>query len=86
MKTELFPKECSFTKWYPKLSKVALDAEILPLPEEVSKYLELDAFILPAEAISNGKSSNSEWSDGSAVVEDDQDVCLLFNFSYSCKI
>ena len=76
MKTEYFPKECSFTKWYPKLSKNALKAEIIPLPDEVCKYLELDAFILPAEAISNGTSFNSEWSDGSAVVEDDLEVFI----------
>lgn len=75
MKTEYFPKECSFTKWYPKLNKIALKAEILPLPEEVCKYLVLDAFILPVEAISNGTSCNSEWSDGSAVVDNDQEVC-----------
>ncbi|XP_001599958.1 cell division cycle protein 123 homolog [Nasonia vitripennis] len=73
MKTENSQVQCSFCNWYPLFSKNALEAVTLPLPVEVCKYLEHDAFLLPVEATSSGLPSNSEWSDGSAVNHDESD-------------
>lgn len=61
--------ECSFCSWYPKFTKEALESVILPIPEDVLKYLEHDAFLLPVEA-TNDTICNSEWADGSPVVNE----------------
>ena len=61
--------ECSFSTWYPYFSKDSLEAIILPLPDDILKYLEQDAFILPAEATKNIE-YNTEWSDGSTMNSD----------------
>ncbi|XP_012277291.1 cell division cycle protein 123 homolog [Orussus abietinus] len=61
--------KCSFSTWYPQFVKNSLEAVVLPIPEDVSKYLEEDAFLLPVEATSN-VSGVSEWADGSPVEGD----------------
>lgn len=97
MKLENTQVECSFCKWYPLFSKNALEGVILPVPEEVCKYLEHDAFLLPLEATTNGVTCNSEWSDGSAVNDESEEVnpiiylisnlaLNIFNSSLWCKI
>ena len=58
--------ECSFTAWYPQFLKESLEAISLPISNEIFKYLEHDAFVLPVEATKNIE-CNSEWSDGSSV-------------------
>ncbi|XP_011502242.1 PREDICTED: cell division cycle protein 123 homolog [Ceratosolen solmsi marchali] len=73
MKTESLQAMCSFCQWYPLFSKNALEAIVLPVPKNVCDYLEHDAFILPSEATSKITYSNSEWSDGSAVNELEED-------------
>lgn len=65
--------ECSFTAWYPHFSKDSLEAIILPLPDEILKYLEHDAFVLPVEATKNVECT-AEWSDGSTVYPDSSEV------------
>lgn len=62
--------ECSFASWYPQFRKDSLTATILDIPEEVLKYLEHDAFILPIEATNSGL-QNSEWLDGSPVINEE---------------
>ncbi|KAK0096980.1 hypothetical protein PV326_003700 [Microctonus aethiopoides] len=61
--------ECSISSWYPEFSKDALDTIILPLSDDILKYLEHDAFILPVEA-TNNKNCESEWADGLPVNHD----------------
>lgn len=74
--------ECSVCTWYPKFAKVSVESRILRIPEEVSKYLEHDAFVLPSEAVGEGV-GNGEWTDGSAV--DDSGVRYFFQiFRYCC--
>ena len=77
MKAKNILLECSFTKWYPKFSKNTLEATFLPLPDEICKYLEDDDFVLPVEATNAKITCNSEWSDGSAVLDNDQDVSIF---------
>lgn len=72
MKSDFSPAECSFSKWYPKFSKNASKAVILPLPEEIIKYLEHDAFLLPLEAANDKSTVGTEWSDGSTVDANDE--------------
>lgn len=62
--------ECSFTSWYPLFSKDSLRATIIHIPDEVLKYLEHDAFVLPVEA-TDSTLQNTEWMDGSPVVNDE---------------
>lgn len=62
--------ECSFTSWYPLFCKDSLKATIIYIPDEVLKYLEHGAFILPVEA-TNTILQNTEWMDGSPVINDD---------------
>ncbi|XP_063994534.1 translation initiation factor eIF2 assembly protein-like [Diachasmimorpha longicaudata] len=58
--------ECSICTWYPNFAKVSIESRVLVIPDEVSQYLEHDAFVLPSEAV--GKPvENGEWTDGSAV-------------------
>ncbi|XP_034944748.1 cell division cycle protein 123 homolog [Chelonus insularis] len=64
--------ECSISSWYPIFVKDSLDTEILPIPEDVLKYLESDPFILPVEVTDN-KISHLKWEDGSSVNDDSQD-------------
>ncbi|XP_071863453.1 translation initiation factor eIF2 assembly protein [Bombus fervidus] len=65
--------ECSFTSWYPLFSKDSLRATIIHIPDEVLKYLEHDAFVLPVEAI-DSTLQNTEWMDGSPVVNDEHSL------------
>ncbi|KAJ8664518.1 hypothetical protein QAD02_006180 [Eretmocerus hayati] len=67
MKVDNSQVECSFTQWYPHFNKNSLEAVTLTIPDDVCKYLEHDAFVLPVEATTNTLASNSEWSDGTAV-------------------
>ncbi|XP_014213031.1 cell division cycle protein 123 homolog [Copidosoma floridanum] len=74
---------CSFCQWYPLFSKNAVEAVILSLPDDVLKYVEHDAFLLPVEAASNvNLAKDSEWSDGSAICNDevDEDVTVQPTF------
>ncbi|XP_015599767.1 cell division cycle protein 123 homolog [Cephus cinctus] len=59
-------RELSFSVWYPRFTKDSLEAVVLPIPDNVLKYLEHDAFVLPLEAAKSVPYS-SEWSDGSPV-------------------
>jgi hypothetical protein len=78
MRTECPQTECSFSKWYPLFDKYAFEAVILPMPEDVCKYLEHDVFFLPQEATSKHLSSTRwEWSDGSVVEELQEVSCSL---------
>lgn len=54
--------EFSFCSWYKQFKKHSLVATIIPIPDEILKYLEYDMFVLPAEAIKHSSSDN-EWSD-----------------------
>lgn len=78
--------ECSFCKWYPKFDKNSLEAVLLTLPDKVCKYIEDDAFLLPIEATTKFVSSNSEWSDGSAVNYDAEEEVNIFFFHYYIKV
>lgn len=62
--------ECSFASWYPLFCKDSLKATIIHIPDEVLKYLEYDAFVLPVEA-TNSTSQNAEWMDGSPIANDE---------------
>ncbi|XP_076237249.1 translation initiation factor eIF2 assembly protein [Calliopsis andreniformis] len=65
--------ECSFSSWYPQFHKVSLEATIIHIPNEVLEYLEHDAFLLPVEA-TNASLQDSEWADGSPVVDDENSL------------
>lgn len=67
---------CSISSWYPEFSKDALDTVILPLSDDILKYLEHDAFILPVEA-TNDKICESEWTDGLPVNHDSLEVKMI---------
>lgn len=71
--------ECSFPFWYPQLRKISFEATVLRIPNEVLKYLEHDAFVLPVEA-TNVSRQNDEWTDGSPVVDDE--VNLIYVWKY----
>ncbi|XP_058795477.1 cell division cycle protein 123 homolog [Phymastichus coffea] len=73
MKSNISYVDYSFCQWYPLFSKNVLEAVMLPLPQDVCKYLEHDAFLLPLEAINKGNSCNSEWSDGSAIKDEEEE-------------
>ncbi|XP_029034365.1 cell division cycle protein 123 homolog [Osmia bicornis bicornis] len=78
--------ECSFASWYPQFRKDSLNATILDIPEEVLKYLEHDAFILPIEATNSGL-QNPEWLDGSPVINEEQSLDFQPTFpQFSKKI
>ncbi|OAD53503.1 hypothetical protein WN48_09843 [Eufriesea mexicana] len=62
--------ECSFASWYPLFYKNSLRATIICIPDEVLKYLEHDAFVLPVEATSSIL-QNTEWMDGSPVINEE---------------
>lgn len=77
--------KCSFSSWYPLFSKDTFEATILPIPENVQKYLEHDAFILPKEATkkqSRAQSKELEWSDGSLTNADAADVSTKILSNY----
>lgn len=63
--------ECSFSSWYPIFEKISLKATILRIPDEILKYLEHDAFVLPVEATQK-LPENSEWADGSLVTGEEK--------------
>ncbi|XP_020286701.1 cell division cycle protein 123 homolog [Pseudomyrmex gracilis] len=65
--------ECSFSSWYPIFEKVSLKATILHIPDEILKYLEHDAFVLPVEATQR-LPENSEWADGSLVIDEEKEA------------
>ncbi|XP_043253438.1 cell division cycle protein 123 homolog isoform X2 [Colletes gigas] len=67
--------ECSFLSWYPQFRKHSLEATILHIPNEVVKYLQHDAFILPFEARTHGLES-AKWTDGSPVVDEEPQLEL----------
>lgn len=79
MKTANSLLDYSCCQWYPLFSKNALEAVILPLTKQLCQYLEHDAFILPLEATNNSASCHSEWSDGSAVENEDQQVLSMLS-------
>lgn len=63
--------ECSFSCWYPTFKKDSLEATILDIPDDILKYLEHDAFVLPIEAVKS-LAEDSEWTDGSPVTGEDE--------------
>lgn len=65
--------ECSFSSWYPTFKKDSLEARILHVPNEILKYLEHDAFVLPLEA-TRSLSEDSEWADGSPVTYEEEET------------
>lgn len=73
--------ECSFTSWYPLFYKDSLKATIIYIPDEVLKYLEHDAFILPLEATNSIHLQNTEWMDGSPVINDEVNLKFII-YSY----
>ncbi|XP_066586682.1 translation initiation factor eIF2 assembly protein-like isoform X1 [Prorops nasuta] len=54
--------ECSFSSWYPLFKKDSLRATKLDIPDEILKYLEHDAFLLPLEATNDAPPSPG-WTD-----------------------
>ena len=56
---------CSFEKWYNFFTKVTFQSRILPLPEEVVRYLKSDnGIVLPIECDSDKNESEiEEWED-----------------------
>ena len=71
--------ECSVSNWYPIFAKNALEAELLPIPNEVFNYLQHDVFVLPVEA-SSSVTTNSEWTDGSSDGTESSDVIKIVMF------
>lgn len=65
--------ECSFSCWYPTFKKDSLEATILDIPDDILKYLEHDAFVLPIEAVKS-LAEDSEWTDGSPVTGEDEET------------
>lgn len=61
--------EFSFCSWYKQFKKQSLVATIIPIPDEILKYLEYDVFLLPLEVIKRSSIDN-EWADSS--VEDEE--------------
>lgn len=82
MVSDLKP-ECSFSCWYPTFKKDSLEATILDIPDNVLKYLEHDAFMMPIEAV-RSLAENSEWTDGSPVTSEEEVLYFLFEkFMYT---
>lgn len=52
--------ECCISTWYPLFRKESLTATVLYIPNEVLKYLEHDAFVLPLEAANVVEDKSSE--------------------------
>ncbi|EZA47797.1 Cell division cycle protein-like protein [Ooceraea biroi] len=65
--------ECSFSKWYPTFEKNSLEATILQVPDDVSKYLEHDEFVLPVEA-TKSLPENAQWMDGAPVTGENEET------------
>lgn len=72
MVSDLKP-ECSFPSWYPIFKKDSLKTTILDIPDDVLKYLEHDAFVLPLEA-TKSLPENAEWIDGSPVTGEEEEA------------
>ncbi|XP_012253309.2 cell division cycle protein 123 homolog isoform X2 [Athalia rosae] len=64
---------CSFNEWFPFLSKNSIEAVALPIPIEVIEYLEHGTFRLPIEAIAPSTSNESSWSDGTCLLDNDEE-------------
>lgn len=73
--------ECSFSSWYPTFKKDSLEARILHVPNEILKYLEHDAFVLPLEA-TRSLSEDSEWADGSPVTYEEEVFIIILYFDF----
>lgn len=80
MVSDLKP-ECSFSCWYPTFKKDSLEATILNIPDDVLKYLEHDAFVMPIEAVKSLE-KNSEWTDGSPITGEEE--VIFFYLKNSC--
>lgn len=65
-----FQPEFSFCSWYKQFKKCSLVATVIPIPDDVLKYLQYDIFLLPLEAIKHSSSDN-EWNDSS--LQNDKD-------------
>lgn len=76
MVSDLKP-ECSFSCWYPTFKKDSLEATILDIPDDVLKYLEHDAFMMPIEAV-RSLAENSEWTDGSPVTSEEEVLFFIW--------
>lgn len=65
--TSALQPECSFASWYSTFKEDSLKATILPIPDDVTRYLEYDAFVLPLEATKPDESFlDPKWRDDSA--------------------
>lgn len=83
MRAENSSTACSFCKWYPQFKKNSLQATVFPLPKDVCKYLDDDAFVMPVEVTNNSSSSCTEWHDGTTGEDDYDQVSFFFFLSYS---
>lgn len=80
---------CSFSSWHEKFSKDSLNSTIIDIPNEVLEYLDLDAFVLPKEAIT-GSINNPEWTDGAIVDSQEKSdvsraLVILFYYCIYCR-
>lgn len=50
---------CSYHNWYEEFRKNCIKSFVLPIPQEVLKYLQQDFFILPKECAPVGSSSGA---------------------------
>ena len=68
---------CSFDKWYFLFTKVTFQSKILPLPEEVVRYLKSDnGLVLPVECDSDKqhRTEDEEWGDDAENGNPDDDA------------
>jgi predicted RNA methylase len=49
---------CSYHNWYEDFKKNCIKSYVLPIPEDVLKYLKDEFFILPRECLQNATVSN----------------------------
>lgn len=68
--------ECSFSSWYAAFEKDSFKAKILLIPDDVLKYLEHGAFLLPLEAVKLSP-KNSEWTKEPSTINEEE-VLILF--------
>lgn len=80
--------ECSIATWYPVFRRQTVKSLIIPLPDEVVKYLEEDGIVLPLEATpvlhhtssrNEGSEEETDWSEEEQV---EMKVTKLITFYY----
>ncbi|XP_015187680.1 PREDICTED: cell division cycle protein 123 homolog [Polistes dominula] len=80
-----FQPEFSFCSWYNQFKKCSLVATVIPISDDVLKYLQYDPFVLPLEAIIHSSSDN-EWNDSSLQNDEDSEYLPSFpKFSKSIQ-